>query len=458
MRSASVFIVAAIVTFAGLQTASAKLDVSEHTSPQGRPFHFVALPDTSRTAISVSWKTGIAAGPDMHEATARLGISLMQSGGADGIPSDELGAELEDLDARFRLWVRPGAIRSFIVAAPDDLRRTAEIANSVFAKPDLDERWLEREKRNLIRNTQARGETSNGRAWMLAREILLEDHPYKRFWSITPADAVRGIEIDQIRDWHAASFGTAGMTITAAGSAEPESVGAAIDAMLNGLPETDNRQPLAFDGPDIKPGTIVLERPDAQKSLILAFGKLPPRTPEASAAQAVTISALGSGQQSRLFRTMRTELRASYGFGAGTTYFTPEHRLLRMGGEVDTALLPQALEALRETYEDFRRNGVSEDEFPVVQNRLLRRFEPGNQRSAGIANWLLATRIFGWTVEDFETGETRVAALDQATVNDAVGNIYPPYDDLLTIVVTPDASAFEGACVIADITDWRQCF
>ncbi len=433
-------------------------DVSEHTSPAGQSFLFVPIADAKQTAITFSWKTGIPAGPDVHEATARLGIALMRSGGAGGIPSDELAAELEDLDARFRLWVRPGAIRSFIVASAEDLQRTAEIANLALAQPDLDARWLEREKRNLVRDSRAREETTRGRAWMLAREILLEDHPYKRFWSIAPAETVQEIGTDQIHDWHAASFGTSGMTITAAGSADPDVVGAAIDAMLADLPDTDNRQPLAFDGPDIKPGTIVLERPESQKSLILVFGRLPTLDPGDSATLTLANSALGAGQQSRLFRTMRTELRAAYGFNSGTTYFTPQYRLLRMGGEVDTDLLPEALAALRATYEEFRRLGVSEDEFPVVRERLLARFEPRNQRPAGVANRLLANQLFEWTVEDFETGEQRIAGLDRVAVNETLAELYPPFVDLLTIVVTPDASDFEDACVVTTISDWRQCF
>ena len=457
-RSLLKILLTAVPLLAASGLAAASPEIGRHTTPAGHSFWYVPLEEAKRTAVAVTWAAGLPTGPDVHEATARLGVSLMLSGGADGIGSDELAADFEDLDSSSRIWVQPGEVRGFMVAPEDSLQEAAEIVNLWLAKPDFEERWLEREKRTLLRNVRVRGETAAGTAWNLARQILIDDHPYNRFWSIAPADEIKTIDRDDIAAWHRGSFGTGDLTITAAGSAPADAVGRAIDAALAGLPSSPNREPLSFAGPDVKPGTVVLHDPESPKSLIMAFGPLAPPTAEDSPALGLATAILGSGQQSRLFRAMRTDLRAAYGFRAGINSFTRKHRLLRMGGEVETTLLPEALQAMRETYEQFRTEGIAEDEFTVTRDLVQQRISEGMKRPTRVANRLMSSRLRNRPDGHFETTLERVAALESDTVNAEIRDALPAFDEFLTLVVTPDPSALEGACVITQIEEWRRCF
>jgi predicted Zn-dependent peptidase len=457
-RSMNILVAALAFVAVTIVAAAASTKVTRHTTPAGHEFSYVPMDGAKRTAVAITWKSGLPTGAGFHEASARLGITLMLKGGAGGLAPDEIAADFEDLDAGSRLWVQPGEIKGFVVAPEENLIRAAEIANLVLTAPNLSERWLEREKKNLIKDTNVRGETASGLAWNLAREIILEGHPYKHFWSVTPTDGVRNINSEQIASWHQNAFGTASLTITAAGSAGPAKVAEAIDLALQGLPNSENRRVLDFAGPDVKPGTIVLYVPNSRKSLIMALGNLPRARPGDSATFNTAASVLGLGKQSRLFKAIRSELRAAYGFGAGTEYITGDHRLLRMGGEVETALLPQALETMRETYEDFRSTGIGEDEFPVARNFYRRRIDEGMNRPAGVASMLMENQLQDWPDQDFEDLSGRIGGLDRSKVNATIKQAYPPYDKLLKIVVTPDANVIEGACVITAIADWRRCF
>lgn len=445
------------VTFLPLAT-HASPQVSKYTSPAGHGFFYVSMADAKRTAVAVTWKSGLPTGPDIHEATARLGVGLMLRGGSGGVAPDEVAAEFEDLDAASRLWVQPGVIRGFVVAPQNNLVQAAHIANLVLTRPDLEERWLDREKSNLIRGNTVRDATATGLAWKLAREIILGDHPYKRFWTAAPSNGIRKITTRQISDWHEHAFGTANLTITAAGSADPVIVGRAIDLALDGLPKSANQEELAFAGPDIKPGLIVLHDPDLPKSLIMTLGKLPDPEPGDDAIYRIATEVLGLGKQSRLFKAIRSQLRASYGFGAGMEMLTRNHRLLRMSGEVDTDLLPQALSAMQRSYETFRLEGITEEEYPIARNFHRQRVELGTRRPAGAASMLMDNQINGGAVEVFENLIGHIDGLERSTVNNTIRAAYPPYDELLTIVVTPDANAIPGACVITGIADWPHCF
>lgn len=452
-------IAASLLTFTLIpQAASGSPKMTAHISPAGHQFYYVPMDDARRTAVAVTWASGLPTGPGIHEATARLGIDLMLSGGAGDLPPDEISADFEDLDAGSRLWVQPGEIRGFVVAPDDQLDQAAEIANLVLAQPALDEKWLERQKRNLIRDTRIRNATATGLAWSLAREIMLEDHPFKRFWTAAPAEGIQGISAPQLSTWHKSAFGTADLTITAAGTAGPARVARAIDLALAGLPASANPEPVAFQGPHIRPGTIVLHDPDSPKSLIMALGELSGVPTTDDAVYGIATAVLGLGKQSRLFKAIRSQLRAAYGFGAGMETMTRHHRLLRMGGEVDTALLPQALDAMRQSYETFRREGIAPEEYPIARNFHLQRVEQNLSRPAGMATMLMENRLNGQSAEAFETLVAHVESLERTTVNDTIRATYPPFDALLTIVITPDADAIADACVITAIEEWRQCY
>lgn len=457
MRKSTRFICAALLSLIVIPpSAVGSPKMTRHTSPAGHEFFYVPMADAKRTAVAVTWKSGLPTGPGIHEASARVGIDLMLNGGAGGLPPDEISADFEDLDAGSRLWVQPGEIRGFIVAPDDELERAAEIANLVLTQPDLDEKWLEREKRNLIRDTRTRDATATGLAWSLAREITLENHPYKRFWTATPADGIRDISAPQLSAWHQDAFSTADLVITAAGAAGPARVASAIDLALADLPTSAGTHPIAFTGPTVRPGTIVLHDPDSPKSLIMALGELPATGDDA--VYRIATAVLGLGKQSRLFKAIRSQLRAAYGFGAGIETMTRNHRLIRMGGEVDTALLPQALDAMRQSYEAFRLDGISDEEFPIARNSYLQRMEQGLKRPAGVATMLMENRLNALSADDFERLAARIEALERTAVNETIRAAYPPHDALLTIVVTPDPGAIPDACVIAAIDDWQRCF
>ena len=108
------------------------------------------------------------------------------------------------------------------------------------------------------------------------------------------------------------------------------------------------------------------------------------------------LSALGLGKQSRLFRAIRSQLRAAYGFGAGMEPLTRQHRLLKMSGEVDTARLGEALATLRDAYEAFRLDGISDEEFAVARDLYRHRILLGTKRPAGVATMLMDRKLNGW--------------------------------------------------------------
>ena len=432
--------------------------MQKHTTPNGIEYWHYPMEDAKRTAVAVSWPAEITQADRGHEATARLGVELMLNGGAGGRAPDELIADFQDLDSGARLWVQPREIRGFIVAPDQHLEPASRIANAVLAAPNLDEKWFEREKKKLTDRANATQSNAWIQVWTLARNIMLAEHPYRNFWSLHPASGVAGITLADVRRWHRESFGKDGMTITAAGNGDAKAVGTAIDLALANLPAGKPQQPIAFDGVDVKGVTLLLHRPNTPKSIVLVLGTLPSTASGQDLEVNLSAGVLGFGKQSRLFKAIRSELRAAYRFGSRLHNFTRDFRVFTMGGEVDPDKLQAALDTTRQTYETFVTDGIGFVEFPLARRFYRQRIEKEMKKPESVAYMMMENRLNRAPADHFTGLTERIDQLDRGSVNAYIKATFPAYDSLLKIVVSADRDAITGACVIESIEAWKQCF
>ncbi|MBX2886905.1 MAG: insulinase family protein [Granulosicoccus sp.] len=442
---------------AGESSDGAAASVEQHVSDSGHAFWYYSMPDADRTAVAVTWTSELPDETLMHVATPRVGIDLMLNGGAGGQAPEDIIADFEDLDSGSRLWVQPREISGFLVSPEEHMQRAAEIANQVLTQPNLDEDWFARELKILSDGAKDRETIVAGLAWNLAREMSLGDHPYKRFWSLRPVDEISAISLDNVRAWHQQAFSTEGMSVTAAGNATAKKVGAEIDRVLLGMKAKPTGTQRDFPKPQLPAKTIVLHQPDAPKSVILIMGNLPPHSAGNDLAVQLGVGVLGHGKQSRLFKTVRSGLRAAYGFGAGQFNMTRDHKLLHMSGEVETAKLQAALNETRSAYEKLRTGGVGVVEFPIAKRFYKQQLVEEFSKPESVAYLMMEYERNGLDINQVPGLLAAVGGLSRAEVNRVIREAFPVFDSLLKIVVTPDANAIEEACVITDIDDWASC-
>ena len=357
------------VSLPSLATAG---EVIQQTTPAGHTYWHYPIENAKRSAVVITWPTGISMLPKGQQVAARIGINLMLNGGAGGKSPDEIIADFGDLDAGSRLFITPEEIRGFIVTPDEEAIKAAEIANMVLKSPNLSQKWFEREKANLVKWGKERDVLVLGIGWTLSREILMPAHPYKNYYSLQPIENTKQITLETIRNWHAKAFGTADIKIIATGSSKFKGLGEAIDKALDGLPNGKSTKDYAAMDLKVRGKTIIFHAPKATKSMILTFGKMLPATAGKDIYVNSALGVLGYGSQSRLFKAVRTGLRASYGFRSGFIDYTRNQRLFRMSGEIETTKLQAALDTVRDTYEEFRTGGIGFIEFPICSKILPR--------------------------------------------------------------------------------------
>jgi len=433
---------------AGIQTISTEA---------GHIYTYIPMPDAERSAVAITWHSDIATVPAEKEALPRLAIDLMLNGGAGGLPAEEIIADFEDLDSGSDLWVQPQEISGFIVSPKEHVDRASEIANIVVTQPNFDQKWFAREKKLLADSAAERDELAAGLAWNLFREVTLGDHPYKRFWSLQPREGIDRIELDDVKAWHSESFSSNALTITVAGNAEIDSINAAIDTVLNGMPETAQKPMLDFAGAEISGKTILLHKPDVEKTVVLIIGHLPGHSEAIDIPLQLGVGVLGWGKQSRLFKAVRSELRASYGFGAGTWDMTRQHRVLHLSGEIETGKAQTVLDTVRGSYEKFRTDGVGLVEFPIAKKFYVQRIREELQEPPSVAYLMMDAKLNGFSEDYVPNLVDQISDQKRSDVNLFIEEAFPEFDSMLKIIVTPDAEAISGACVITEIDQWESC-
>ncbi len=451
------FMVSGCAVISGSDAGSGEIELQRITTDDGHSYAYYAMPNASRSAVSITWKSDLPDVATMHEATALLAVDLMQNGGAGGRAPEDIFADFEDLDAGAQLWVQPREVTGFVVAPEEHMGRAAIIANEVLVSPNLEERWFKRQKKLFIDNAKEWQQRVDGQAWLLIRDILLGDHPYRRFWSQVPATGIDSIQLNDVERWHQQTMVVSDMAITAAGSSSPDVLSAHIDTVLKNMPRGEATPPIEFSGPAVLGKTIVLHQPDAAVSMIVVVGNLDKQSGERTVEANLGIGVLGLGKQSRLFKTVRTGLRAAYGFSANRFQMPRGYELIEISGEVETAKINEALAGVASTYEEFRLNGIGRLEYPIAQRFYKRKLAEEFRKPESVAWLLMQGELYENGVNTIPMLQSSIDLVDRQAANAAIKEMLPPFDNMLKVIVSPDANAVPGACVITQIEQWEQC-
>jgi len=453
--------VLALSSIAQITEAQAESDVdismTELTTPAGHTFWYFPMPDAKRTAMAFDWAQEVPLGEGSHPAIAEVGVEIMLKGGAGGRDAAQIVADFEDLDAGSDLWVRPRGVTGYFVAPDKHLSKAREIAQQVLTKPAFEQRWFDREHQIMIESAVDERSDSWGMAWILIRDVLLDDHPYNKFWSFNSLDEFEAVSLDDVKKWYESSFSTKTATIAVAGSADAETVAKEIDLLFADMPANAPIKPMAMKKPNTTGKTILLHNPDAPKSVVVIVGNYPPNSEASNTELDLAVGVFGKGQQSRLFKTVRAGLGATYGFGAGVSDVTLDHRIIEMSGEIETKKLQEALKEIEQAYTEFRGSGVSPEEFKVAKTVYKRNLKEMLQRPANVAFELNQAVREGYSAEYMKSTFSRIDSMDINHVNSVVSDSFPAYEGMLKLIVTPDDKAVDGACVISKIEDAKDC-
>ncbi len=446
-----------VIAFTGL---SGKIMAAEPAamalrSASGIDFTYVQLPDAKSVTVAAGWRSNWVA-QGLQPSAPHVGTELMLVGGAGGRDAATLSADLQSINALFKLFPSAGYARLVLSVDADDLAEAAEIAADVISRPSLDPNWFARIRATQSANVEQNAALQAQQAQQLIRNIAFEGDPVARSLMPLPSDFAT-LDAAAVKDWHRMTFNLENLQVSAAGPLSVESMAEEIDMIFHALPR-GQKVPVSTTRPANKlHKSILLYTPSTPKTFVSIAGRLPPlrETPEISGFFGAL--ALADGQSSRLNQAIRTELRATYAMSAGLSSLTPNARLLQIEGEIEGSKLGQALALLRTSYEKLRVNGLTLEEFSSIKQKIANHLEAVKGQPDYAANAILQAKLSGMpSGEGLRLlEEVKLITLDE--VNRNIAARFPPYSEMLKVIASSDDKAIIADCVVTTADNYRLC-
>ncbi|MDQ7733350.1 insulinase family protein [Halomonas sp. SpR1] len=424
---------------------------SNEVSPGGIEYILLHMPESDEVAVNVAWPTDWAYREDTNQAAARVGSELILAGGAQGYPAGEVGERLADLNAEGILYgVANDHVVGELVFERDDVSEVIEIANAHLREPLLEQAWLNRISDGIEQSVTEERSQPAAAGFEAARWAVFGEQPLRNALSLHGLDELTR---DDIITWHAETFTRSPEVVTVAGAIDANAAGAALDALFEALPE-QSREVQQTASSDFTPRRILLHMPDADVSTLAFIAPLPPTSKGGEIEDAILTHALGSDDQSVLFDAVRTQLRASYGFGAGMDNYTREDRILFQAGEVDTNQVAETEEVVRKAYATFRQGGLK-GELADHKAHLASYLSEVADSVTAQARSALESALDGYPTERSLNEE--LEAVTDASLNERLTTAFPSVDEFIVIAVSPEVDALHEACVITTPREAADC-
>ncbi|HEV8033693.1 insulinase family protein [Yoonia sp.] len=446
--------VAAFFALAACQDGT--LQATSQTSPGGTAYTLITMPDTEDVSIHVAWSSDWGYRADTNKAAPYIGMQLILMGGAEGFEAGEVGELFADMNSEGDIY---GAANDNVIGeltfARDQIDRTIEIANAHLRAPALDQVWFERIRDDLTESMTAAQAQAAHASFDAARWAVFGEAPMRNALSLDDPATFSDVSRADIVAWHQSTITRTPEAIVVTGAIDADAAGAAIDALLTGLPEAAPQLPREISI-NLSPRRILLHMPDATVTNLAFIARLPPTSQGGEIEDLILVHALGGDDQSVLFDAVRTQLRATYGFGAGMANYSRNHRILFMTGEVEDAKLADAAQVVRDAYADFKQTGP--------EGELADRKQPLNTSFTGLSEFVidLARSEIQSALDGFPVGRSLALVEELAEVSDTdimnrLTDDFPGPDDFIVIAVSPNADALPGACVITTPSQAAGC-
>lgn len=457
MRLPLLFVLGCLAAFA---LAACKDDtnrvISAEVSPNGHSF--VLMPITERgvtdITVSVAWKTDWITGQGANPWAPLIGTNAMLSGGTQALNPADVGALFDDKNARGALYSTADMILGEVEFPNNYQDDVLPVMTEMFQSPRFDPAWFQRLKDQQLDGLSGAWPLAFD-MWQASRFAILGDTELTRFLNANDFATLQGLTVEDLKDWHAASFARAPVAVVVTGATDADNAGVIVDTLL-GAPGTAP-QPAAptwsaaFTGP-----MIYLHDPSAEKSLIGLLGPMPDTRDGRDATDIVAARLFAGGAASPLFQAIRADLGATYGMTAEFANYTRALRVFLIAGEIDTEKMPQARDAILRAYADF----VASPDMTLLGETaegLANQLREARGYVSGSAGMLRELVIDGIDPQTLKTLPEDIEALTEADIVARLQTVFPAPGSLVIYAAGPDPAAFPEACVITEPAEALNC-
>jgi zinc protease len=293
-----------------LPGAARAIDIQEVTSPGGIEAWLVEDNSIPFVAIEIWFNGGASLDAPGKRGAVHLMTGLLEEG-AEDMDARAFAEAVEGLAASFEFDVYRDALTVSARMLTENREEAADLLRAALVAPSFDEDAVERVRGQVLSIIDGDARDPDEIAGQTFDAMTWGDHPYGSALEGT-RESVSALTRDDLLDAHRAVLARDRVIVGAAGDITAEELGALLDEILGGLPETGAPMPGMAEY-QLEPGTTVVEFPSPQSVALFGHQGIARDDPDFFPAFVLNQILGGGNFRSRLMQEVRVERGLTYG-------------------------------------------------------------------------------------------------------------------------------------------------
>lgn len=424
--------------FAFSSAVQAGVKIQQWQTASGAEVYFVENHDLPIVDVSVNFAAGSAR--DSVEKSGVAGITrYMMSLGAAGMSDEKIANKMADVGAVLggSFDADRAGFKLRTLSSEREKAQALEVFTKILQQPDFPADVLEREKARIISGLQesaTQPESISNKAFMQA---LYGSHPYSLDES-GEEDTVAKITRADLQAFYKQYYGAQGAVIAMIGDLTREQAAGIAESISSGLPKSAAPNPLQPVALPTQPVEKRIAHPASQSHILLGYPGIKRGDPDLFPLYVGNYILGGGGFVSRLTEEVREKRGLVYSV---YSYFMPmaEAGPFQLGLQTKKEQAEDALKLVRETLDNFIRNGITEAELKAAKANIIGGFPMRIDSNNKILDYLAVIGFYKLPLNYLDEYNSNVEKVTVAQVKEAFARRLKP-EHFVTIIVGDPAA------------------
>lgn len=419
-------------------TVQAGVKIQQWQTASGSEVYFVENHDLPIVDISVNFAAGSAR--DSAEKSGLAGIArYMMTLGAAGMSDEKIANKMADIGAILGgdFDADRAGFKLRTLSSEREKTQALDVFTKILQQPDFPEDVLMREKARIISGLQesaTQPESISSKEFMKA---LYGSHPYSLEES-GEVDTVAKITRDDLQSFYKQYYGAKGAVVAIIGDLTREQAGVIAETVTAGLPKSAAVSAI----PAVKLSTQSIEKriahPASQSHILLGYPGIKRGDPDLFPLYVGNYVLGGGGFVSRLTEEVREKRGLVYSV---YSYFMPmaEPGPFQLGLQTKKDQAEDALKLVKETLDNFIKNGITEAELKAAKANIIGGFPMRIDSNSKILDYLAVIGFYKLPLNYLDEYNSNVEKVTVAQIKDAFSRRLKTENFVTIIVGDPGA-------------------
>lgn len=411
----------------------AEVDITPVTSPSGLTAWLVEERSIPFIALELIFAGGASIEADEQAGAVSLMTSLLNDGAGD-MDAQAFAARTEELAARLSFESGRDTVSVSARFLTEDADEVIDHLRLALTEPRFDEDAVERVRSQMLAKLRRDALDPNTLASRAFARAGFDGHPYARETDGT-LETVAALDRAALQAAHQGAIARDRVFIGAAGDIDAETLGALLDRLFEGIPETGAPLPdmVAFQA---EPGVEIVPFDGPQSVVGFGHAGLSRDDPDFLAAFVVNEVFGGGRFGTRLMQSLRVERGLTYGVGAFLSAGLLGHSYQ---GRVstDNANVETVIELLRAEWEHMATEGLTEEERERIVTYLTGAYPLRFDGNSSIASIMASMQYQGFDIDYVNRRNDMIRALTLEDLNRVADRLFDPEALVFVVVGQP---------------------